>query len=36
MGLITKDTFICFDCEATGLNTEKDRIIEIAIAKFTL
>lgn len=28
------DTFICLDCEATGLNTKDDRIIEIAIAKF--
>lgn len=35
MGLITKDTFVCFDCEATGLDPEKDRIIEIAAAKFT-
>ena len=35
MGLVTKDTFVCFDCEATGLDPEKDRIIEIATAKFT-
>ncbi|MCB1081885.1 MAG: DUF3820 family protein [Chlamydiia bacterium] len=35
MGLVTKDTFICFDCEATGLDPEKDRLIEIAAAKFT-
>src|SRR3990167_4876510 len=35
MGLIHKDTFICFDCEATGLDPEKDKIIEIAVAKFT-
>lgn len=35
MGLITKDTFVCFDCEATGLDPEKDRIIEIAAAKFS-
>lgn len=35
MGLVTKDTFVCFDCEATGLDPEKDRIIEIAAAKFT-
>jgi len=35
MGLIHKDTFVCFDCEATGLDPENDRIIEIAIASFT-
>ncbi len=35
MGLIHKDTFICFDCEATGLDPEKDRIVEIAAARFT-
>ncbi len=35
MGLLNKDTFVCFDCEATGLDPEKDRIIEIAAAKFT-
>ena len=34
MGLIEKDTFVCFDCEATGLDPQKDRIIEIAICKF--
>ena len=28
--------FACFDCEATGLNTEEDRIIEIGIALFKL
>jgi len=35
MGLITQDTFVCFDCEATGLDTAKDQIIEIAAATFT-
>ncbi len=35
MGLVHKDTFVCFDCEATGLDPEKDRIIEIAAASFT-
>ena len=35
MGLVHKDTFVCFDCEATGLDPEKDRIIEIAAARFT-
>ena len=35
MGLVSKDKFVCFDCEATGLDPEKDRIIEIAAATFT-
>jgi len=35
MGLLSKDTFVCFDCESTGLDPEKDRIIEIAAATFT-
>lgn len=35
MGLVHKDTFVCFDCEATGLDREKDEIIEIAAVKFT-
>jgi len=35
MGKITHDTFVCIDCETTGLDTEKDRIIEIAAVKFT-
>lgn len=34
MGLLQQETFICIDCESTGLEVEKDRIIEIAIAKF--
>ncbi|MEC8306875.1 MAG: DUF3820 family protein [Chlamydiota bacterium] len=28
--------FVCFDCEATGLDTENDRIVEIASCRFTL
>jgi len=35
MGLIHKDTFLCFDCESTGLDPEKDRLIEIAAVTFT-
>lgn len=35
MGSIHKDTFICFDCETTGLDPKTDAIIEIAAAKFT-
>ena len=28
-------TFVCFDCEATGLDVDKDRIIEVAAIVFT-
>lgn len=34
MGLIDKDTFICIDCETTGLDIDKDQIIEVAVTCF--
>lgn len=36
MPQLKKDTFICIDCEMTGLDLEKDRIIEVAAVRFTL
>lgn len=35
MTLIKKNTFICLDCETTGLEPKEDRLIEIAVVKFT-
>jgi DNA polymerase III subunit epsilon len=35
MGLIQQDVFVCVDCESTGLDPAKDRMIEIAVATFT-
>ncbi|MBM3183725.1 MAG: DNA polymerase III subunit epsilon [Chlamydiae bacterium] len=35
MALIKKEIFVCLDCESTGLEPDKDRIIEIAVARFT-
>lgn len=35
MGQLDKDSFVCLDCESTGLDVENDRIIEVAVVKFT-
>lgn len=35
MTLLRKQVFVCLDCESTGLDPEQDRIIEIALARFT-
>ncbi len=34
MGLLKNDTFVCIDCETTGLDAEKDHVIEVAAAVF--
>lgn len=31
-----KDQFVCIDCEATGLDSKQDRIIEVAAIRFSL
>ncbi len=36
MGLLNKEEFVCIDCETTGLDTENDVIIEVALVRFTL
>jgi len=35
MSQLENETFICFDIESTGLDVKKDRIVEIAVRKFT-
>lgn len=32
---LNKDTFVCLDCESTGLDANSDQIIELAVMKFT-
>jgi DNA polymerase III subunit epsilon len=34
MGALNKEIFVCLDCETTGLDLEKDRIIEVAVVRF--
>lgn len=36
MPRLIEETFVCLDCEMTGLDVEKDRIIEIAAVRFSL
>ncbi|MCH9630562.1 MAG: 3'-5' exonuclease DinG [Chlamydiia bacterium] len=36
MTSIKEDTFICLDCEATGLDISNDEIIEVAAVKFKM
>ncbi len=33
---LNNHTFVCVDCESTGLDPKQDRIIEVAVVKFTL
>ncbi|MBS0622433.1 MAG: DUF3820 family protein [Verrucomicrobia bacterium] len=35
MPLMRKTTFLCVDCETTGLDPEQDRIIEVGAVRFT-
>ena len=33
---ISQEKFVCVDCESTGLDPEKDQIIEVAVAIFDM
>lgn len=33
---LSEQTFVCVDCETTGLEVEQDRIIEVAAVRFTM
>lgn len=35
MTSLKEEIFVCLDCESTGLEPKKDRIVEIAVARFT-
>lgn len=35
MGKLEDEIFVCLDCETTGLDPEQDRIIEVAVTRFT-
>jgi len=35
MTSLRQEIFVCLDCESTGLEPEKDKIVEIAAARFT-
>ena len=36
MAKIEKEVFVCLDCETTGLDAVQDRIIEVAVVRFTV
>ncbi len=36
MAKIDEELFVCIDCETTGLDLQQDRIIEVAVAVFSL
>lgn len=33
---LAKETFICLDCETTGLDVAADKVIEVGVVKFTM
>jgi DNA polymerase-3 subunit epsilon len=36
MGSLEEEVFVCLDCETTGLDPKEDRIIEVAVVRFTM